>query len=159
VFPAGVAAANVLGFTTQNGARTEVATTATSLPKSLVGDTTIVHTRRPIAWNRLRRDDGALLDFLRQAGRTSELAPEATTERTLELLARDGCLARLVDVAVTEPPRVRALLGALAEQLDARPSTLARLRDSLHALSRFDFGPFVHLANARDWQAKAVATP
>src|SRR6202158_6101016 len=48
VFPSGIAAANLLGFTTQTASRGEVATSALSLPRKLVGET-IVHTRRPEA--------------------------------------------------------------------------------------------------------------
>jgi len=42
VFPAGMAAANLLGFTTQTAKRPEVATTASSLPPKLVGSDTVV---------------------------------------------------------------------------------------------------------------------
>lgn len=47
VFPAGIAAANLLGFTTQNPARIEVATNGSSLPRLIVGKEAIIHTRRP----------------------------------------------------------------------------------------------------------------
>lgn len=155
VFPAGLAAANLLGFTTQSPRSTEVATTATSLPQMLMGKATVVYTRRPAAWARLGREDAALLDFLRRAGRSSELSPEATTARVLAQLTVDGRFARLLDVAATEPPRVRALLGAFGDALQADRSDLARLRQSLNPLSRFDFGAFATLPTANGWQAKA----
>lgn len=154
IFPAGLAAANLLGFSTQSGRNAEIATTATSLPRTLLGNATIVHTRRPAAWRKLEREEGALLEFLRQAGRTSELPPEETTRRTLALLATDGRHSHLARVAATEPPRVRALLGAFGEELAADPTTLKRLRQSLNPLSRFDFGPFANLPTAKAWQAK-----
>lgn len=154
VFPAGLAAANLLGFTTQNPARPEVATTAASLPKNLIGGATVVHTRRPAAWQSLGRMDGALLDFLRHGGKSSDLAPKELVKRTLELLTSDGRMARLVAVAATEPPRVRALLGALAETAGATQSTLSFLRRTLNPLSRFAFGPFSCLPAAQAWQAK-----
>src|SRR5262245_34578165 len=44
VFPAGLAAANLLGFTTQNPSRGEVATSGGSLPRKLIGSETIIHT-------------------------------------------------------------------------------------------------------------------
>jgi hypothetical protein len=154
VFPAGIAAANLLGFTTQAAGRREVATTATSLPRKLIGEETLVHTRRPPAWARLSESDGALLDFLRHAGRTGELAPEATLDRTMKLLTEDDRFDRLLKAAPTEPPRVRALLGALGEQLGRPVRDLDRLRRSLNPLSRFDFGAFAGLPNARAWQAR-----
>src|ERR1022692_4939828 len=50
VFPSGVAAASLLGFTTQTARRHEVSTTAGSLPRKLMGAEAIIHTRRPAAW-------------------------------------------------------------------------------------------------------------
>src|SRR6202034_1231062 len=44
-FPAGIAAANLLGFTTQTARRGEIATSALSLPRKLVGGETVIHTR------------------------------------------------------------------------------------------------------------------
>jgi len=115
VFPSGIAAANLLGFTTQSARQGEVATSALSLPRKLVGGDTVIHTRRPEAWASLSQTDAALLDFLRREGRTSELSPEATVRRTLALLSEKGRFERLLKVAESEPPRVRAMLGALGE--------------------------------------------
>lgn len=154
VFPSGTAAANLLGFTTQTTKQSEVATSANSLPRKLVGPDTVVHTRRPEAWSELSETDAALLDFLRRGGKTSELAPDETIRKALALLSERGCFERLAAVAATEPPRVRALLGALAEQLGKRRDALQQLRASLNPLSRFDFGVFAGMSNARAWQAK-----
>jgi hypothetical protein len=154
VFPSGIAAANLLGFTTQTAKRGEVCTSALSLPRKLIGNDTIVHTRRPAAWEGLSETDAALLDFLRQGGKTSELSPEKTIRRTTMLLSDDRRLERLLTAADSEPPRVRAILGAMAQQIGTPPARLARLRDSLNPLSRFDFGLFSGLSYARHWQAK-----
>jgi predicted transcriptional regulator of viral defense system len=105
LFPAGLAAANLLGFTTQTSRRSEIATNSPSLPRKLVGSDTVIHTRRPEAWASLSVEDAAMLDFLRRAGRTSELAPEETVRRTLTLLAENGRFERLLAVADSEPPR------------------------------------------------------
>src|SRR5579871_3702097 len=50
VLPAGLAAANLLGFSSQTPGRPEVATSANSLPRKLIGDRAIVHVRRPQTW-------------------------------------------------------------------------------------------------------------
>lgn len=154
ISPAGLAAAGLLGFTTQSGARAEVSTSAGSLPRKLVGKDTVVHTRRPAAWAGLPDRDAALLNFFRHPDRTTDLGPEATTQRTLDLLSERGCFKRLFAVAGTEPPRVRALLGALGERLGERRSVLDELRRSLNPLTRFDFGVYAVLPNAHEWQAK-----
>ena len=110
-FPAGVAAANLLGFTTQNPARIELATNGSSLPRLLVGEETVVHTRRPDSWQTLSEMDGALLDFLRNRGTHSELSPDETVKKLLGYFDKKGRFERLLKVAQAEPPRVRALLG------------------------------------------------
>ena len=155
VFPSGIAAANLLGFTTQTARRSEISTSALSVPRKLVGSDAIVHVRRPEAWARLSSHEAAILDFLRRGGRTGELSSELTIKKTLELLAEKGCFERLLKVADTEPPRVRALLGALGELLRKKDASLKRLRVSLNPYSKFDFGMFAGLPNARSWQCEA----
>lgn len=154
IFPSGIAAASLLGFTTQTARRGEVSTSALSLPRKLIGAETVIHTRRPEAWAGLSDADTALLDFLRRGGRTSELSPEETIRKTLALISEKGRLGRLLKVADSEPPRVRALLGAIAEETRKNAAARTRLRASLNPLSRFDFGLLAGLSRAKDWQAK-----
>src|SRR5712664_4211264 len=96
VFPSGIAAANLLGSTTQTASRSEVSTSALSLPRKLVGSDTVIHTRRPEAWAGLSESDAVLLDFLRRAGRTSELSPQETVRRALALFSENERFERLV---------------------------------------------------------------
>ncbi|MCA9124040.1 MAG: hypothetical protein H6822_19245 [Planctomycetaceae bacterium] len=154
LFPAGTTAANRLGFTTQNPARVEMATTARSVPKLLQDENAIVHTRRPAAWETLSEDEAALLEFLRMRGEPSELPTKETIKRLVTLLAENNRFSNLVKVAPSEPPRVRAMLGALGEELGADKRQLDSLRDSLNPLTRFDFGMLVELESASRWQAK-----
>ena len=154
VFPVGIAAANLLGFTTQNPARVEVATNGSSLPRLIVGKDTVIHTRRPESWRNLSEMDGALLDFLRNRAESSELSSEETVKKLLEYFREKGRFERLLGVAQSEPPRVRAMLGAIGQQLGHHKSNLLALRQSLNPLSRFDFGLLAPLAHAREWQAK-----
>jgi hypothetical protein len=154
MFPSGVAAANLLGFTTQNAREGEIATSATSLPRKLIGLNTVIHTRRPEAWAQLSETDAALLDFLRQRGKTSELLPAETVRRTLALASEQDRFERLLKAADSEPPRVRAMLGAIGQQLGKNPPAMRRLRESLNPFSRFDFGMLAGLKYARQWHAK-----
>lgn len=156
VFPAGVSAANVLGFTSQNPQRPEVATNAASLPKKVFGEETKVNSRRPAAWARLSEREAALLDFLRRRGASSEHSPEETTRRVLKIVSEKGCFERLVKVADTEPPRVRAMLGAIGEELRKEKKLVQKLRRSLNPLSRFHFGSLRALKFAAKWQAKEM---
>ena len=154
LFPSGMTAANLLGFTTQMPRQGEIATSALSLPRKLIGKDTLIHTRRPEAWADLTEKDAALLDLLRHGAKFSELSQEDTIRKLLALLSKQGSLNRLLKVADSEPPRVRAMLGALAEKLGTNRRTLQRLRASLNSLSRFDFGMLIALPNANNWQAK-----
>lgn len=154
IYPSGISAANLLGFTTQTAARGEVATSALSLPRKLVGSDTVIHARRPEAWANLSETEASLLDFLRQRGKSSELSPEDTIRRALALASEQGRFERLLKVADSEPPRVRAMLGAMGQQLGKNPAALRRLRESLNPFSRFDFGMLAELKHARKWQAK-----
>ena len=154
VFPAGTAAANLLGFSTQSARRGEVATSGLSLPRKLVGADTVIHTRRPEAWAKLSDQDAALLDFLRQGGKLSELSPEQTVQKVIALISEEGRCERLLGVAATEPPRVRAMLGAIGTHLGKKAAALKRLRASLNPFSKFDFGMLAGLPHASEWQAK-----
>lgn len=153
-FPAGLAAANMLGFTTQNPARPELATEGLSLPRQIIGKEAVIHTRRPAAWRSLSEADGALLDFLRNRGKASELTPQETVQKLMDHFSEPGRFERIAQVALSEPPRVRAILGALGQQLRRSPAILQWLRASLNPLSRFDFGTLAVLEHAREWQAK-----
>jgi hypothetical protein len=153
-FPSGVAAANLLGFTTQNPARIELATNGSSLPRLIVGGEAVIHTRRPESWQALPETDAALLDFLRTRAAHSELPPDETVRRLLAIFREPGRFERLLEVAPSEPPRVRAMLGAIGQQIGQPEHQLRALREDLNPLSRFDFGILTALAHARQWQAK-----
>ena len=79
--------------------------------------------------------------------------------RLLVLAAESGRLSRLLKIAESEPPRVRAMLGAIAEQLGLPESRLRRLHATLNPLSRFDFGILAALKHAGRWQAKEPRRP
>lgn len=159
IFPAGSAAANLLGLSTQSPRRGEVATSSLSLPRKLIGAETRVHARRPGAWKALSGTEAAILDVLRNGGKASELSPDETTARILHLLSAEKRLEKLLKIASTEPPRVRALLGAFAEALQIRSSKLKKLRSTLNSLSRFNFGQFAALPTAHKWLAKEPKQP
>ena len=116
-FPSGIAAANMLGFTTQMPRQKEIATSAPSLPRKLIGQDTILHTRRPAHWNKISEEKAAWLDFLRNAGKTSEFAPEATARRAMALLAEKYVFERLLKIDIFEPPRSRDIHVASAEAM------------------------------------------
>jgi len=158
VFPVGTAAANLLGFSTQHAAKLEVATNGLSLPRLIVGKETIIHTRRPESWKELSYQEAAILDFLRQRGSSSEFTPKETVDKLLKHFCEAGRFKHLLQIAISEPPRVRALLGAIGQELGYSEKQLSDLRKSLNPLSRFDFGHLIALKYARQWHAKERKT-
>jgi hypothetical protein len=158
VFPAGVTAASLLSLTTQNAGRVEVATRGFRLPRRLLGRDTIVHTRRPEAWAGLSDTEAALLDVLRRGADLTELSPSETAQRIVALFRHPRRFARILKAAATEPPRVRAMLGAIGETIGKPARTLRGLRASLNPLSRYDFGLLETLPAARRWQSTTRPT-
>lgn len=91
----------------------------------------------------------------RLAGVASHAKTQAFSTQDDAPLTNDSKRFRkLVESAMAEPPRVRAMLGALLEDLNIPKRLWNPLRESLNPLSRFDFGPFRMLPNAKEWQAK-----
>lgn len=154
IHPAGAMAANLLGFSTQNIVRGEFATTAGSVPRKIIGARARVHVGRPATWNKLSATEAALLDLLRTRGKHSERPDAETVALLLDRMRAPGCFERLLAVAAAEPPRVRAMLGAIGQETGRPEIELKRLRETLNPLSKFDFGVFRALRHAKEWQAK-----
>ena len=154
LFPAGLSAANMLGFSTQTPRRIELSTPSASVQRRLLDADTVVHTRRPNTWLELTDEEAALLELMRDGAEMSELSSAETAARLLELLGEKRRFEKLVRVAASEPPRVQALLGAAGEQLGKSRAKLLQLRRNLNPLSRYDFGRFSALQHAQQWQAK-----
>jgi hypothetical protein len=154
VYPAGVNAANLLGFTTQNAIDGTFATTASSLPTAWLGQRAKLYTRRPSTWENLSAIEAALLDFLRSRGEWSDLSPAETIEQLLNHFRVPGRFERLVAIAHAEPPRVRAMLGAIGQDLKYAKDLLEQLRTGLNPYSRFEFGKLSALWYAQEWQAR-----
>ncbi len=113
VFPSGIAAANLLGFTTQMAKQGEVATSAGSLPRKLVGSDTVIHTRRPKPGPGSRKPMRPCSISLRRGGKFSELSPAETIRKTARsALSEASGLTSFAQVAASEPPRVRAMSGS-----------------------------------------------
>jgi hypothetical protein len=152
--PSGISAASLLGFTTQNSVQGEFATSASSIPRKVIGYKAKVHTRRPATWKNLSKIDAALLDFLRHRGEFSDLSPYKTKELLLRYFKEDSRFERILEIADNEPPRVRAMLGAIGQEIGKKKVTLLKLRQGLNQVSRYDFGKLKTLRYAKDWQAK-----
>lgn len=157
VFPAGLTAARLLGFASQDSPRPELAVIGHYVPRHIAVNATVVHTGRPQEWHSLSQTDAAIFDLLRNRGVSSELSPEDTIAKLLAYCGEGKRFERLLGIARSEPPRVRAMLGAIGQELGKPATDLISLRASLNTASRFDFGRLVGLPFARQWRAKVDA--
>jgi Family of unknown function (DUF6088) len=164
--PTGTTAANMLGLSTQVPATPEYVLYASTRPAGTHALNLVVREVRSTyqaALPELAECDAALLEVLRQRGVNSELPPRATVNRIGEYLtalnpdvdrAASSRFSALLSAAMAEPPRVRAMLGALLQHFQFPEAAYAALRGSLNPLSRFEFGLFRTLPNAKEWQSK-----
>lgn len=153
--PTGATAANLLGLSTQIAARPQLVAFTAHKPK--FSSAARIKLRRGARHEQLPPLEGALLEVLRDRGRYAETDPQETYHRlqaTLKDRMKPKDLRELSEAALSEPPRVRAMLGALFSWIGLPESLWAPLKASLNPLTRFDFGHFGELPNAREWQAK-----
>lgn len=150
-YPAGLSAANLLGLTTQVPTRVELAV-EDKRPTPVRG----IEFKPRARTNRrhLSSREAALLEVLRDVPHLTDVPPRVTTSRLLTLLRDDDSRSRLLRAALHEPPRVRAMVGALAEEAGASDDELNRLARSLNRTTRFDFGPLATLPDAKDWGSR-----
>ncbi len=102
---------------------------------------------------RLSEVDAALLDFLRRGERTANCRRQKPSTVLWRCSLKVAALSVFSKVD-SEPPRVRAIFGAIGEQIGKPPDMTQRLRASLNPFSKFDFGLLTGLPSARHWQAK-----
>lgn len=150
--PAGQSAANVLGLSTQNPAIGVFATIRSRRP-TVVSDAR-VFTDRPVSRIDLTRTEASILEVLRDGARASDMDPESTRRRVVALMRSEVRVGPFLRAALNEPARVRAIVGALAQEAGVSHRRLVNLKKSLSPFSRFDFGALGQLRYARDWQAQ-----
>lgn len=154
ICPAGLSAANLLGFTTQNVPAGEFATTARSIPARILGPKAKLHVNRPKTWEELSSKEAAILDIIRCVGQSSDLSPEETKTLLISHIKAENCFPKLLKVSAQEPPYVRAILGAIGQEIEVHFSLLEQLRETINPLTRFNFGKLHTLSYASQWQAK-----
>jgi hypothetical protein len=154
--PTGTAAYNGLGLTTQISPKI---TYRVNRPVRSVDpgrhffNVRLVGIRPSYEVEGLSSSELAALDALKDLGRIPDATPAETIARIMDLI-RSGRLSlrRLVRLARHEPPRVRALVGAIASHLGSKSAT--GLKRSLNPLSSFTLNVASVLPNAAEWQIR-----
>ena len=147
----GLSAALALGLTTHVPAHVELAVDGMR-PSPLRG--VIFRPRTGTNRGGLHPDEAALLEVLRDITRLTDLPAAETADKLRLLLNGAAARKRILRAAIDEPPRVRAMVGALAAVAGAPEPELRRLGKTLNPTTRFDFGPLSVLATAKSWRAR-----
>jgi hypothetical protein len=153
--PTGTAAYNGLGLTTQVSPRITYRVNRPVRSVNPGGDFFNVKsiTLKPsYQVEGLASSELATLDALKDLDRIPDATPADTIGRIMDLVRSERLsLKRLVRLAHHEPPRVRALVGAIGSHLGAS-KTVAGLRKSLNPLTSFELNLGSVLPNAAEWQ-------
>jgi len=134
---------NRLGITTQVGGAVTRAADRRIRAKGPGGISLRVVPRPLHLQKGIRPDERTVLDALRDVNHIPDTTPEDIVLRLKTLFrSRKLNFERLAKFALAEPPRVRALLGAIGEDLKAegvnvRREDLEHLRKSLNFLSAY----------------------
>jgi hypothetical protein len=148
--PSGLPVYNALGLTTQLSAVSsyDVDRKITSLRQksSRVRIRVMDNVRKTSA------EERAVLDALRDIKSIPDTSPEEIFKAILHL-CRSGRVSfdRVTKFAREEPPRVRALLGAIGTTLGKSSKELKALRSSLNPTTTFKLGLSTSIPAAREW--------
>jgi len=158
-------AAYFLGLTTQVPARPEHLVVGRSIPTHIRAAK--LYKRKDMPQLPLTSIEGAWLEVVWDKGKYCELTGEGLLTAMLGHLRKIAessnepgkltltrSLGRLISAAKAGPPRSRAILGAMLEYLELPPETWKSIKASLNPHSKFDFGPFAVLHNAKEWQCR-----
>lgn len=165
--PSGIEAYNRLGLTTQMAG--VIARSSTRrIGSPIIGGHRVHTTERPLDRQRgIKADERAALDALRDITRIPDSDPSVILERLMMIIrSRELNFVRLARYSRLEPPRVRALLGALGDRLILAGAgylvprkVLKELHESLNPLTTFSVrGAPRALGSeiAERWQIKAA---
>jgi hypothetical protein len=150
--PTGLAAYNRLGLTTQVSPKTTFAVSRKVRLASAGSSTKL--SLRPVVRG-ASADERAVLDALRDLRWIPDTTPEHVVIRIADLFrSKRVSFERVARFARREPPRVRAVLGAIGTSIGARPHLLEELKGSLNPMTHFSLGLSDKLETAREWNIR-----
>jgi Family of unknown function (DUF6088) len=148
----GLPAYNGLGLTTQVSPILTV-DVPVRIYSLTTGSNTKLRLRPRTLVDGLSNTERAALDALRDLPRIPGSSPAETASKIRNLFAAKRLnFNKLARRSVHEPPRVKALLGAIGSELGADHKTLAALRKSLNPMTTFHLGVSEALPHAREWR-------
>lgn len=152
--PTGLAAYNRLGLTTQVSPTTTFAVSR-KVRLASAGSSTRVSLRPVAVVGGASADERVVLDALRDLRWIPDTTPEHVIARVADLFrSKRVSFERVARFARREPPRVRAVLGAIGSSFGADQHILEVLKGSLNPLTRFSLGLSDKLETAREWNIR-----
>jgi hypothetical protein len=150
--PTGLAAYNRLGLTTQVSPTT---TFAVSRRVHLASASTRLSLRPAAVVRSASADERAVLDALKDLRWIPDTTPENVIARIADLFrSKRVSFERVARLARREPPRVRAVLGAIGSRIGADRHALEDLKESLNPMTHFSLGLSDKLETAREWNIR-----
>lgn len=154
IIPTGYTGFNTLGITTQMSGVMELAVDRpvriSGIDKSRVRF--FVRDRRTL----MNKAEHTILEALRRINHISDASPTEVIDAVKKNITSDKVsIEKLALLALrSEPPRVRALVGAIGEEMNAKKDILNRLHDSLNptTIFRIPVGPI--LPYASNWRIR-----
>jgi len=93
-----------------------------------------------------------ILETLRNIKNIPDCPPHTAIAKIMDFIIKNNIeTKRLIRFAMHEPPRVRALLGAISQDLGTPPDMLIPLKKSLNQLTLFKIGVLAVLKHAKEW--------
>ncbi len=150
--PTGLAAYNRLGLTTQVSPTTTFAVGRKVRLASARSGTKLSF--RPVVRG-ASAVERAVLDALRDMRWIPDTTPENVLARIADLFrSKRVSFERVARFSRREPPRVRAMLGAIGSSIGADPDVLDELKGSLNPMTHFSLGLSGKLETAREWNIR-----
>ncbi len=108
---------------------------------------------RPVTTVRwLKPAERAVLDALRDLNSIPDTSPDESIRRIAELFRKNTLsFERVATASLREPPRVRALLGAIGTMLGENHVLLEKLRSTLNKTTKFKLGLSPFFPEAHAW--------
>ena len=146
----GITGYNQIGLTTQVPNITVIATDGTARNYDNI---IYLHRRKPV-------DGGAIERIVLDAVIDIKIIPDTSPEKSIlkiKNMIKDGevSLNSLVKSALLESPRVKAVIGAIAEEFDFDEKLLKKLKSSLNPVSVIYLNTGNALLHAKKWQIVA----
>lgn len=152
VFSGGTASFQNLGLTTQVPAQYTLFGSSSSRTVRIGKITARIHRRDLGHLTGATQQDVWCLDAIRNLKHVPDSTPADALKKIMRQFKTGAQpVKRLLRFAQGEPPRVRALIGAMAEQVGYRGPEIKKLRNSLNPLTKFRIGVALVLSNASAW--------